>query len=74
MKRAEVVKQHAALRPSLKLLVKLGSIAVHADEMLSASGEAIDRLELEQLLLDADVQQWIKDMGALLPLKRKDRS
>lgn len=58
--------------PSLALLVKLGSIAVHADEMLSPMGHGYDRVALQQLLKDSEVQFFIKDMGAigLLPVKR----
>ena len=58
------------LKPSLGLLSKLGSIAVHAEEMLSAKGHAYDRAALEQLLLDSEVTKWIKEMGVYMPVKR----
>lgn len=54
----------------MTLLVKLGSIAVHTDEMLSADGRNIDRTVVQTLLQDPEVQAWVKDMGPLLPLKR----
>jgi hypothetical protein len=57
-------------KPPLSLLAKLGSIAVHAEEMLSPEGHAFDKTALEQLLKDPEVVAWIKDMGALLPRKR----
>jgi hypothetical protein len=59
--------------PDVGVLAKLGSIAVHVDEMLSDDGHAFDRMALQQLLADADVQQWLKQMDAkaLLPKKRK---
>ncbi len=57
--------------PSLALLSKLGSIAVHADEMLSEDGHLFDKVALRQLLNDAEVTQWIKSMGPMLPVKRK---
>ena len=57
--------------PSLALLSKLGSITVHAEEMLSPDDHEFDRVALGALLADPEVQQWIKSMGALLPKKRK---
>jgi hypothetical protein len=61
------------LTPPATLLVKLGSIAVHADEMLSPGGHAYDKVALEQLLQDPEVKEWIARMDALafLPKKRK---
>ena len=47
------------LKPSLSLLSKLGSIAVHAEEMLSPKGHHFDKLELEQLLKDPEIKKWI---------------
>ncbi len=58
------------MKPNLALLVKLGSIAVHCDEMLSSDGHAFDRLALQSLLDDEDVKSWIALMGVFLPLKR----
>lgn len=59
------------LAPSLALLMKLGSIAVHADEMLSTDGHEFDRVALKSLLTDPEVVAWIKKMGELLPRKRR---
>lgn len=61
------------LHPSAKLLVKLGSLVVHADEALSPDAHDYDRLAFRQLLEDPDVKEWIKGMAgmALLPVKRK---
>jgi hypothetical protein len=56
--------------PSLRLLVKLGSIAVHVDEMLSPKGHDFDRTAIKGLLNDAKVKEWIKAGGAFLPVKR----
>ncbi len=58
------------LKPELNLLMKLGSIIVHAEEMISPQGHDVDREALKALLANPDVQQWIKDMGVFLPLKR----
>lgn len=60
----------AALNPSPQLLSKLGSIVVHCDELLSPKGRFLDLDAARPLLLDPEVQQWIKDMGPLLPVKR----
>ena len=54
----------------LTLLVKLGSIAVHADELTSPGGHDFDRVAMRQLIEDPDVVAWVKAMGALLPRKR----
>jgi hypothetical protein len=58
------------LRPSLSLLCKLGSIIVHVEEALSGKGHAVDYEAIKPLLRDAEVQQWIRDMGVYLPKKR----
>lgn len=56
---------------TLGLLIKLGSLVVHADELLSPDGRQADRIAIEGLLSDPEVIAWIKGMGAMLPLKRK---
>ncbi len=60
------------LKPSVALLVKLGSIIVHADEYLSPSGHQYDKAAFDHVLQDCDVQEWIKQMTdmAFLPVKR----
>ena len=58
------------LMPDLTTLVKLGSIAVHAEEMLSAKGHPFDRILLEGLLQDPDITAWIEAMGVYMPVKR----
>jgi hypothetical protein len=59
-------------KPSLALLVKLGSIARHADEGISAKGHSFDIDVLRTLLNDSEVTAWIEAMDAfaLLPVKR----
>ena len=39
-----------ALKPTPALLCKIGSIIVHADEMLSADGHHFDRVALQGFL------------------------
>lgn len=59
-------------KPEVSLLVKLGSIVVHADEMLSPRGHHFDKIALQQLIRDEEIQKWLKqmDMLAMLPKKR----
>ena len=59
--------------PVPTLLVKLGSIIVHAQELASDDGHAFDKIALEQLLADPDVKAWMQEMDsmALLPVMRK---
>ncbi len=60
------------LRAPMSLLCKLGSIAVHADEMLSPGGHEFDRVALMGLLKDQEVVAWLESMGkmAMIPKKR----
>lgn len=60
------------LKPGAALLCKLGSIAVHVEEMLSAKGHSFDRVALTTLLEDAEVKRWLQLMDgmAMLPKKR----
>ena len=62
--------QKQAMNPSVQLLVKIGSIVVHADETLSPDGRNLDREVTIGLINDPDVQEWIAAMGVLLPHKR----
>jgi hypothetical protein len=52
------------LQPSPALLCKLGSIAVHAQELLSPGGHEFDRAALGTLFSDAEVRAWLADMDA----------
>lgn len=64
---------HEMLAPSVGLLCKLGSIAVHVDEMISTDGHAYDRVALGVLLNDPEVIGWLRQMdaAAMVPKKRK---
>ena len=59
-----------ALNPGLKLLSKLGSIVVHADEALGAGAHQFDAIALKALLDDPEVKGWLAEMGPFLPVKR----
>lgn len=60
------------LKPSVALLIKLGSIAVHVDELLSPKGHEYDKAAIKTLLSDSEVTEWIAKMDkmAFLPVKR----
>jgi hypothetical protein len=54
----------------ITLLMKLGSICVHVEEMLSPKGHEFDRQAILGLLQDPEIRAWLKQMGPLLPQKR----
>lgn len=60
-------------QPEITLLVKLGSVIVHAQELASPDGHLFDRVALEELLKDPEVAEWMQQMNdlALLPVRRK---
>ena len=60
------------LKPSATLLIKLGSMVVHYEELLSSKGHAFDRLALNTLIADEEVKAWFAEMNkmAFLPIKR----
>ena len=60
------------LKPSAALLIKLGSIVVHYQEMNSIKGHFFDKHALQTLEQDEEVKQWMKQMTklAFLPVKR----
>jgi hypothetical protein len=67
------VSSSSVLVPSASLLCKLGSIAVHADEMLSADGHRFDVESLKTCFVDGEVRAWLAEMDrlAMIPKKRK---
>lgn len=56
----------------LPLLAKIGSICVHAEELIGPTGHHFDREVLVDLLADDDVSEFLGRMSkaALLPVKR----
>lgn len=65
---------HDPLKPPVALLCKLGSIAIHAEEGLSAEGHGFDMIALKQLLNDSEVHCWLVQMDsmAMVPKRRID--
>ena len=62
-------------KPDIPTLCKLGSIVVHCQEFLSSDGHYVDKMALESLLKDKDVNEWLDKMNklALLPVKRSEK-
>lgn len=58
--------------PPIALLVKLGSIVVHADEYVSGSGHEFDLQAIKSLVADREVLAWLASMDAkaFLPVRR----
>lgn len=56
----------------LSLLVKLGSIMVHADEATGPNAHHFDTATIRSLLEDSEVKEWRAEMEAmaLLPVMR----
>lgn len=63
---------YLTLAPPPSLLIKLGSIIVHYQELNSPSGHAFDKTTIDSLLEDVEVKNWMIEMDrlALLPKKR----
>lgn len=59
------------LQPSPAILAKLGSIAIHAREMLSPGGHAFDKIALVDLLSQSDVIEWLEKMHAMALVPRE---
>lgn len=64
----------SATNPSIAILAKLGSIAVHADEATAPGGHPFDAEALRALATDPDVQAWLREFEkqypSILPRKR----
>lgn len=58
--------------PPIALLVKLGSIVVHADEAVSDGSHQFDIAAIKSLVADREVQAWLAAMDAasFLPVRR----
>ena len=66
------MKSSDPLKPAVSILCKLGSIAVHVQEMLSTKGHHFDKVALESLMMDKELTGWLYDMDklAMIPKKR----
>lgn len=60
------------LKPTPQLLIKLGSIITHYEELNSPHGHALDQSTIDALMKNEDVIEWFEGMRkmAFLPVKR----
>lgn len=65
-------KKPNCMNPGTTLLMKLGSIVVHAEEAISLKGHTWDVEAIKPLLADPEVKAWLEEMDglAMLPVKR----
>lgn len=61
------------MKASMTVLLKLASIAVHADELLSPDGREADKSAIRGLLADPELKAWLGDpeLQVYLPLRRR---
>ena len=52
------------------LAAKLAAVVVHAREMVSQGGHEFDRVALQSVASDPEVQDWIQRCGPLAPRPR----
>lgn len=58
---------------SIGLAIKLGKFITHVDEYLSPGGHEFDRAEIQQMLTDPEIRDWLsKFPKVLLPVKRSE--
>lgn len=60
------------IQPSKEVLIKLGSLVVHIEEYLSEKSSEYDKITIQALLADQDLQDWVSKLDelALVPKKR----
>lgn len=61
----------AALKPSAQLLIKLGSLVVHYQELTSPGGHPFDQDAINTILADPEVKAWFAEMDRLVLLPKK---
>lgn len=66
-----MTKNANPLHPPITVLVKLGSIAVHVEELASPTGHHFDKIAVASLLNDPEVKDWIAQMNAMAMIPRK---
>ena len=62
--------------PTMSLVVKLASIAVHVEEARSSDGHHWDWATIDSLLTDPEVRGFLDDKAnaAFLPVKRRSKT
>lgn len=62
-------------KPSVTLLIKIGSAMIHAEEMIETKfkNANFDVPAFKTVSEDPEVVEWVKAMGPMLPRKRSAR-
>jgi hypothetical protein len=60
------------LKPSPALLIAIGSLVVHYEELNSPNGHHFDKAVIDSLRNQPEVKEWFDEMSrmAFLPVKR----
>lgn len=60
------------LKPSPALLIAIGSLVAHYEELTSPHGHPADKVAIDSLRNHPDVKEWFDEMSrkAFLPVKR----
>lgn len=69
MRRPKTTPYLVLMKPGLA--AKVGSILVHVEEALSLDGRDVDWQAVFVLMNDPEVKAWIKELGTLVPRKRR---
>lgn len=71
-KKIKVISLKEVLSPDIKILVALGSMAIHLQEADAKHGHAFDWIAAKSLIEIPEVQEWLSlmDKLALLPKPR----
>lgn len=69
-----VPPKHDPLRPPIRVLEKLHTIALSAENLISPQkGKRVSRISLENALYDPDFALWILEMSLYKNQMRRDR-
>lgn len=60
-----------AMKPKITILVKLGSLAIHIEEVLSPNGHVFDKAAIQTLLDDPEVKEWLMLMDKMSFLPKR---
>lgn len=70
---SNVTRENNIELPNVSCAVKLASLATHVEEYLSPDGREQDRIAIESLIHDKEIQKYIAYLGSigLAVVKRK---
>ena len=58
------------LKPSISILCKLGSLAIHDLEFNGPNRDALDLIAAKQILTDPEVVEWLEQMQKIALITR----